>query len=257
MTKLTIKDVKKLLSQMSDLADPRLIELKADPRKGVQLAIQSTENRLQKQARALAEFEQRFKYERSFWHQGLQYVAGVDEVGRGPLAGPVVAAAVILPHDFDLVSVNDSKQLTPAQRAELAPLISAEALSAGIGSVDNHGIDELNIYQATRVAMKQAVEALTPQPDEIIVDAMQIPVPIRQTRLIKGDAKSISVSAASIVAKVYRDHLMDEYAKQYPEYDFPHNAGYGTAKHLAALKELGPTPIHRVSFAPVKKFSKK
>ena len=257
MTKLTIKDVKQLLSRMSDLTDPRLIELKADPRKGVQLAIQSTENRLQKQARALDEFEQRFKYERSFWHQGLQYVAGVDEVGRGPLAGPVVAAAVILPHDFDLVSVNDSKQLTPTQRAELAPLISAEALSVGIGSVDNHGIDELSIYQATRVAMKQAVESLTPQPDEIIVDAMQIPVPIRQTRLIKGDAKSISVSAASIVAKVYRDHLMDEYAKQYPEYDFPHNAGYGTAKHLAALKELGPTPIHRMSFAPVKKFSQK
>lgn len=257
MTKRTIKEVKRVLAQMTDLDDPRLVGLKADPRKGVQLAIQSTANRLHKHAKALAEFEARFKYERSFWHQGLQYVAGVDEVGRGPLAGPVVAAAVILPQDFDLVAVNDSKQLTPRIRAELAPKIQAQAISVGIGLVDNHGIDELNIYQATRVAMKQAVASLTPQPDEIIVDAMQIAVPIRQTRLIKGDSKSISVSAASIVAKVYRDHLMDEYAKQYPEYDFVHNAGYGTAKHLAALKALGPTPIHRMTFSLVDKFSKK
>lgn len=257
MAKLTIKEIKQVLAEIEDLTDPQLAELKSDPRKGVQTATRATIKRLQKKAEALAEFEHRFRYERSFWHHGLQYVAGVDEVGRGPLAGPVVSAAVILPHDFDLIAVNDSKQLTPSIRAELAPKIRAEALSIGIGMVDNHGIDELNIYQATRVAMKQAVEALDPRPEEIIVDAMQIPVPIRQTRLIKGDAKSISVSAASIVAKVYRDHLMDEYAKRYPEYDFPHNAGYGTAKHLAALKAYGPTPIHRMTFAPVKKFSKK
>lgn len=257
MTKLTIREIKQTLAEIDDLTDPQLEKLKSDPRKGVQTAVHATVTRLQKQANALAEFEHRFKYERSFWHQGLRYVAGVDEVGRGPLAGPVVSAAVILPHDFDLIAVNDSKQLTPAIRAELAPKIRAEALSIGIGLVDNHGIDELNIYQATRVAMKQAVEELDPQPEEIIVDAMQIPVPIRQTRLIKGDAKSISVSAASIVAKVYRDQLMDEYAKKYPEYDFPHNAGYGTAKHLAALKMYGPTPIHRMTFAPVEKFSKK
>lgn len=257
MTKLTIKDVKQLLERIDTLDDPRLLNLKEDPRKGVQAALNTAAHRINKHQQALAEFEHRFKYERSFWHKGMQYVAGVDEVGRGPLAGPVVSAAVILPHDFDLIEVNDSKQLTPALRAKLAPKIKAEALSIGIGLVDNLGIDQLNIYEATRVAMKQAVEQLDPQPDEIIVDAMQIPVPIRQTRLIKGDAKSISVSAASIVAKVYRDHLMDEYAKQYPQYDFPHNAGYGTAKHLAALKEYGPTPIHRMTFAPVEKFSKK
>lgn len=257
MKSQTINEIKQLLTEIDDLDDPRITELKSDPRKGVQLAIQTTVHRIERHIKAVAEFQNRFKYERSFWHKGLQYVAGVDEVGRGPLAGPVVSAAVILPHDFDLIAVNDSKQLTPATRAKLAPKIHAEAISIGIGSVDNLGIDKLNIYQATRVAMKQAVESLDVQPQEIIVDAMQIPVPIRQTRLIKGDAKSISVSAASIVAKVYRDHLMDEYAKQYPQYDFPHNAGYGTAKHLAALKAFGPTPIHRMTFSPVEKFSKK
>ncbi|KRK87862.1 ribonuclease HII [Lentilactobacillus sunkii] len=257
MKSQTISEIKQLLAGIDDLDDPRIIELTSDPRKGVQLAVKAAERRISKYREAVSQFENRFKYERSFWHKGLQYIAGVDEVGRGPLAGPVVSAAVILPHDFDLIEVNDSKQLTPATRAKLAPKIREEAISIGIGSVDNLGIDQLNIYQATRVAMKQAVESLDPQPEEIIVDAMQIPVPIEQTRLIKGDAKSISVSAASIIAKVYRDHLMDEYAEQYPQYDFPHNAGYGTAKHLAALKEFGPTPIHRMTFSPVEKFSRK
>lgn len=257
MKSQTISEIKQLLAGIDDLDDPRITELTSDPRKGVQLAVKATERRISKYREAVSQFENRFKYERSFWHKGLQYIAGVDEVGRGPLAGPVVSAAVILPHDFDLIEVNDSKQLTPATRAKLAPKIREEAISIGIGSVDNLGIDQLNIYQATKVAMKQAVESLDPQPEEIIVDAMQIPVPIEQTRLIKGDAKSISVSAASIIAKVYRDHLMDEYAEQYPQYDFPHNAGYGTAKHLAALKEFGPTPIHRMTFSPVEKFSRK
>ncbi len=139
-------------------------------------------------------------------------------------------------------------------RQRLFPLIKKEAISIGIGVVDNHDIDRLNIYEATRVAMKKAVGELDPKPTEIIVDAMQIPVPIHQTRLIKGDAKSISVSAASIVAKVYRDHLMTQFSQKYPQYDFEHNAGYGTAKHLAALKKFGPTPIHRMSCTGSKKF---
>lgn len=256
MRKQTISEIKQLLSDVTAVSDPLFTQLKNDPRKGVQTALHAAAARIHKQQAAVVAFEHRFEYERHFWQQGINYVAGVDEVGRGPLAGPVVSAAVILPKDFDLVQVNDSKQLTPAVRAELAPKIQQVAISIGIGLVDNQGIDELNIYQATRVAMKQAVEKLDPQPEEIIVDAMQIPVPIKQTRLIKGDAKSISVSAASIIAKVYRDHLMDEYAKQYPAYDFPHNAGYGTAKHLAALKAYGPTPIHRMTFSPVEKFRK-
>ncbi|GAF35415.1 ribonuclease HII [Lentilactobacillus farraginis] len=252
MMKLTVKQVKACLDQVITLDDPILKQLGDDSRKGVQHLIAITKNRLQKEQLALNQFHRRFKYEENFWHHGVRYIAGVDEVGRGPLAGPVVSAAVILPRDFDLIRVTDSKQLKPAVRAQLVPQIKREALSIGIGLVDNSGIDRLNIYEATRVAMKQAVEQLRPQPDEIIVDAMTIDVPIHQTRLIKGDAKSISVSAASIVAKVYRDTLMDQYARKYPEYDFNHNAGYGTANHLAALKKYGATPIHRKTFAPVK-----
>ncbi|GHP12769.1 ribonuclease HII [Lentilactobacillus fungorum] len=253
---MTISEIKQLLLSVKKPTDPRLAQLAQDPRKGVQVAVRATQKRLANQSARLAAFEQRFKYERQFWQRGLQYVAGVDEVGRGPLAGPVVACAAILPPDFDLIDVNDSKQLTRKAREKLYPLIKQEALSLGVGVVDNQQIDQLNIYEATRVAMKQAVAKLIPQPNEIIVDAMQIDTPIHQTRLIKGDAKSISVSAASIIAKVYRDHLMTDFSRQYPEYDFEHNAGYGTAKHLAALKKFGPTPIHRMSFAPVQKNSR-
>ncbi|KRL23386.1 ribonuclease HII [Lentilactobacillus kisonensis] len=254
---MTIAEVKRLLAKVTDVADPAIKELADDPRKGVQLALKATQNRLKRQQKQLSEFHHRFKYESKFWQQGCQFIAGVDEVGRGPLAGPVVACAVIVPQDFDLVDVNDSKQVSKEMRQRLFPLIKKEAISIGIGVVDNHDIDRLNIYEATRVAMKKAVGELDPKPTEIIVDAMQIPVPIHQTRLIKGDAKSISVSAASIVAKVYRDHLMTQFSQKYPQYDFEHNAGYGTAKHLAALKKFGPTPIHRMSFAPVQKNSKK
>ncbi|TDG80847.1 hypothetical protein C5L34_001555 [Lentilactobacillus hilgardii] len=254
MTKQTINQIKEKLALINNLDDTVFKTLSDDPRKGVQHLLQTATARIKKRQLEKAEFQSRFKYERSFWHRGVNYVAGVDEVGRGPLAGPVVACATILPRDFDLIQVNDSKQLTPEIRARLAPQIKREAISIGLGLVDNKGIDRLNIYEATRVAMKQAVNNLTQQPDEIIVDAMQIPVPIHQTRLIKGDAKSISVSAASIVAKVYRDNLMDQYAQQYPEYDFRHNAGYGTTKHLSALKKYGATPIHRKTFAPIKNF---
>ncbi|MCH4165630.1 MAG: ribonuclease HII [Lentilactobacillus diolivorans] len=252
--KLTISDIKKILKETRSLNDPLFAKFSHDSRKGVQMAIQSAKTRIQAQQRRLAAFEHRFKYERELWHKGIHYIAGVDEVGRGPLAGPVVAAAAILPKDFDLIDVNDSKQLTPEKRLSLAPIIRKEALCVSIGLVSNEKIDQFNIYQATRMAMKQAIESLSPSPEEIIVDAMQINVPIDQIRLIKGDAKSISVSAASVVAKVYRDQLMDDYAKIYPQYDFHHNAGYGTAKHLAALKKYGPTPIHRRSFSPVQKF---
>ncbi|MEJ6400651.1 ribonuclease HII [Nicoliella lavandulae] len=256
MTK-TIKEIKAELARITSKNDERLVQLKSDPRKGVQSALKQRLKQIQALIDQRAAFQARFHYERELWHQGVRYVAGVDEVGRGPLAGPVVAAAAIIPADFDLLAVNDSKQLTPAKRAELAPLIKDAALATSIGVQDSHVIDDVNIYEATRLAMKDAVNGLMIPAEHIIVDAMQIDVPIPQTRLIKGDAKSISVSAASILAKVYRDHLMDEYALQYPEYDFPHNAGYGTAKHLAALKQYGATPIHRISFAPVKKIMEK
>ncbi|MHA8137910.1 ribonuclease HII [Lactobacillaceae bacterium Scapto_B20] len=253
----TIAQIKAELQLIDSLTDPWLTQLQLDDRKGVQVALDSRIKQLEKRRQKELAFQNRFLYERKLWDKGVYYVAGVDEVGRGPLAGPVVAGAVIVPQDFDLVDVNDSKQLSPVQRAALAPLIEEASIATSIGIQDRKAIDELNIYEATRLAMKSAVMGLDPQPDQLIVDAMQIDVPIEQLKLYQGDAKSISVSAASILAKVYRDHLMDQYALQYPEYDFEHNAGYGTAKHLAALKKYGATPIHRISFAPVKKIVEK
>lgn len=251
---MTIKEIKALL-QDPNLSTETLSELRSDERKGVQRLLASYDKRLAKLRKKQREFNLRFSYEQKFW-QNNQLVAGVDEVGRGPLAGPVVTAAVILPHDFNLIDVNDSKKLSPEKRQELYPQIMEQAVSVAIGMADNNVIDKINIYEADRLAMKQAVSKLKVKPDALLVDAMDIDLPIPQTKLIKGDAKSNSIAAASIVAKVYRDNLMDEYAKKYPEYDFIHNAGYGTAKHIEALKKYGPTPIHRKTFAPVSDFFK-
>ncbi|MFC6295953.1 ribonuclease HII [Lactiplantibacillus daoliensis] len=250
MPEYTVADYKRLLAD--EPSDAVLATAQADSRKGVQQAYQRYLKQAEKQAKLLARFNQHMSLERHFWQAGGQYVAGIDEVGRGPLAGPVVTAAVVLPQDFDLVEVNDSKQLTAQKRAELMPKILSEAVAVSLGVADAPTIDRLNIYEATRVAMRQAVENLTVQPTLLLVDAMQIPVPIHQNRLIKGDAKSASISAASIVAKVARDHLMTMYDQVYPGYDFADNMGYGTAKHLAGLQQFGVTPIHRHSFSPVR-----
>jgi len=250
MTEYTIAAFKALLADTP--TEAVLQAAQADPRKGVQQVYQRYLKLQAKQAKLQARFDQHMQLERDFWQRGGQYVAGIDEVGRGPLAGPVVTAAVVLPQDFDLIEVNDSKQLTAQKRAELMPKILSEAVAVSLGVADAQQIDQLNIYEATRVAMRQAVENLTVKPRLLLVDAMQIPVPIAQTRLIKGDAKSASISAASIVAKVARDHLMATYDQVYPGYDFADNMGYGTAKHLAGLKKLGVTPIHRHSFSPVR-----
>ncbi|MCL0329377.1 ribonuclease HII [Apilactobacillus xinyiensis] len=253
MSKLTISEIKAKLVSINNLDDSFLVDLQSDSRVGVQKLLKAKQVQINKLNQLKNEFKKRFNYENNFWRQGKNMVAGVDEVGRGPLAGPVVSCAIILPHDFDLYQVNDSKQLSPKIRQLLYDKILNECIAYGIGIADNHLIDKINIYEATRVAMKQAVNNLEVKPDEIIVDAMDIDLPIHQTKLIKGDAKSISISAASIVAKVYRDNLMDKYAQMYPEYDFIHNAGYGTKKHLSALKEFGATPIHRKTFSPVTK----
>ncbi|MGF7436512.1 ribonuclease HII [Lentilactobacillus senioris] len=253
---LTVKQIEEQLKKVDSLNDPLFLRLKIDPRSGVQKAIVKNERRLHKQQERQIEFQNRFKYEQEFWHQGINYVAGIDEVGRGPLAGPVVAAAVILPKDFDLIEVNDSKQLSANQRANLAPLIRQEALGIGIGEIDNMIIDRVNIYEAAKLAMQEALSNLTPAPEQLIIDAMKINTVIPQLSLIKGDAKSISISAASIVAKVYRDQIMSQYAQQYPGYGFENNDGYGTKEHLTGLELYGVTPIHRQSFSPVKKFMK-
>ncbi len=180
-------------------------------------------------------------------------VCGIDEVGRGPLAGPVVAGAVILPRDCNILYINDSKKLSEKKREELYPQIMEQAVSVGIGMVSPQRIDEINILQATYEAMRQAIDNLSIKPDILLNDAVTIPeVEIRQVPIVKGDTKSISIAAASIIAKVTRDRLMKEYDKIMPEYSFASNKGYGTAAHIAALKEHGPTPIHRKTF--IKKF---
>jgi ribonuclease HII len=250
---MTIKEVKELLS--IDVTEDQLAELEKDPRVGVQKLIISYRK---KQAKLLAKkqaFLERFSYEKQFWQKG-ELVAGVDEVGRGPLAGPVVTAAVIIDHNFDLLEVNDSKKLSPEKRLQLYPKILSEAVSVGIGVKSAAVIDQINIYEADRQAMAQAVKALDVKPNALLVDAMNVPVDLLQIELIKGDAKSNSIAAASIVAKVFRDKLMDDYDKIYPQYGFPRNAGYGTKQHIDALKKYGPTPIHRKTFAPVSDFFK-
>lgn len=182
-------------------------------------------------------------------YSDLAYVAGIDEAGRGPLAGPVVAAAVILPKDIFLPFLNDSKKVTEKRRDVLFDEIKQNAIAYGIGIASNTLIDEINILRATYEAMREAVNALEKTPDVLLVDAVHIPdINIKQVGIVKGDAKSVNIAAASILAKVTRDRLMAEYDKIYPEYGFASNKGYGTATHIAALKEIGPCAIHRKSF---------
>lgn len=187
------------------------------------------------------------EYERKYEREG--YVCGIDEVGRGPLAGPVVACACILPKDCNILYINDSKKLSKKKREELYDIIMQEAVAVGIGYNSPERIDEINILQATFEAMREAISKLSVTPDILLNDAVTIPgVDIKQVPIIKGDAKSISIGAASIVAKVTRDRLMEDYDKLFPEYGFASNMGYGTAVHIKALKEIGPCPIHRRSF---------
>lgn len=188
-----------------------------------------------------------FAYEREY--AAYQAICGIDEVGRGPLAGPVVASAVILPKDCDILYINDSKKLSEKKREMLFDEIMEKAVAVGIGIVGPERIDEINILQATYEAMREAISKLAVQPDVLLNDAVKIPgVDIPQVSIIKGDAKSASIGAASIIAKVTRDRMMVQYDSIFPEYGFAANKGYGTAVHIAALKELGPTPIHRRSF---------
>lgn len=255
MTKVpSIRELKQSFDQVTDSNDPLFAQYATDSRAGVQKLITTTQHRLTKLATEKRAFEQRFFYERQFRQQGHQLIAGIDEVGRGPLAGPVVTCAVILPEDFDVIEVNDSKQLSDHQREHLYPQILDQAIAVGIGMASAQQIDQLNIYQATRVAMLAAVNQLQVQPDQLLIDAMQIDTDIPQLKLIHGDAKSVSIGAASIVAKVFRDHLMQSYDILYPGYEFSHNAGYGTKAHLQGLADLGPSKIHRRTFAPVSNY---
>ena len=216
-------------------------------RSGVAALVKKARKQIDDYEKELLRTEGMKEYEKKYGE--YSYICGIDEVGRGPLAGPVVAGAVILPRDCDILYLNDSKQLSEKKREELNDIILEKAVATGIGVISPERIDEINILQATYEAMREAVGKLDPAPDLLLNDAVTIPgVEIRQVPIIKGDAKSISIGAASIVAKVTRDRLMEQYADVFPEYDFASNKGYGSAAHIAALKEYGPTPIHRHSF---------
>ncbi|MEB3519326.1 ribonuclease HII [Streptococcus sp. S2(2023)] len=248
----TIKEIKERLATIDDLDHPLFEELILDGRAGVQAAISKRKRELQKQVDEDLRLEKMLAYEKELYAQGIDLIAGVDEVGRGPLAGPVVAAAVILPKACKIPGLNDSKKIPKSKHKEIYEAVLQNAIVIGIGIKDNQVIDQVNIYEATKLAMMEAIGQLEPQPQHLLIDAMKLDLPIPQTSIIKGDANSLSIAAASIVAKVTRDQMMEEFDCEYPGYDFTQNAGYGTANHLAGLDKLGVTPIHRRSFEPVK-----
>lgn len=244
----TIAEIKAEFVAADMSSYPTLYEIyKEDTRSGVQKLIAQC----RKKEAALEAEKQRIEnmkvYEHKYEHLG--YLCGIDEVGRGPLAGPVVACAVILPQDSRILYLNDSKKLSASKREELYDVIMREAVSVGIGMRSPERIDEINILQATYEAMREAVSKLEVVPQLLLNDAVTIPqITIQQVPIIKGDAKSVSIAAASIVAKVTRDRMMEEYDKVFPEYGFASNKGYGSADHIAALKKYGETPIHRKTF---------
>lgn len=226
--------------------------LAGDPRAGVRDLVASCRRRASAIAKERERIESLFALRRDLYREGIRLVAGVDEVGVGPLAGPVVAGAVILPESVDLPRINDSKKLSPEARERLDTAIRSQALAIGIGEVSPAEIDQMNIFQASLEAMRRAVMELDPAPDFLLVDARTVPrVEVRQKALIHGDAIDGSIAAASIVAKVYRDRLMFELDAHYPGYGFARHMGYGTAVHIDALERLGASPVHRRSFAPV------
>lgn len=248
MEEKKIGEIKEELKKTADEKLDVFIECySTDSRQGVVKLVEQAEKRLDKLKQEKIRIENLKKYEKEYAKCG--YICGIDEVGRGPLAGPVVAGAVILPADCDILYINDSKKLTAAKREELYDVIMEKAVAVGIGMASPKRIDEINILQATYEAMREAINRLSVKPDILLNDAVTIPgVDIRQVPIIKGDAKSISIGAASIIAKVTRDRMMEEYDRIFPEYGFASNKGYGSAEHIKALKEAGPSEIHRASF---------
>ncbi len=222
---------------------------KSDPRKGVKDLIKNAENKIIKHNNELVRLDKMLCYEKKYYLKGFSLIAGIDEVGRGPLAGPVVAAAVILPEGTLIEGINDSKKLTAKKRQQLFDVISEKAVSIGIGLETNYVIDEINILNATYSAMKKAISNLNVKADFILVDGSAVPgLETEQEAIIKGDEKSISIAAASIIAKVTRDKMMEDYHIKYPDYNFKSNKGYGSASHIEAIKKNGLCPIHRKSF---------
>ncbi len=252
---MSITEIHKQLELLTEVSDELIAQLQADRRKGVnQLAAQLLQRAKQRQELA-DKWERMNLHERTLRQQGKQVIVGIDEVGRGPLAGPVVACAVALPETFVLPGLDDSKKLTEEKRKHFCEQIKQAALGVGVGIVEPARIDQINILEATREAMRMAISSLTVDIDVCLIDAVHLPdLPHEQMSIIGGDAASVSIAAASVVAKVTRDAMMAEYAREYPEYGFEKNAGYGTKEHLQAIEKHGPTPIHRFSFTGVKEW---
>ena len=248
----TIAEIEQQLTNIKAESDPFFQRIQQDERKGVQHLIHKWYKRMEHERLLQEKFNEMIVYENKWRAKGYEYIAGVDEVGRGPLAGPVMAAAVILPKDFFLAGIDDSKKLSEAKRFEYAEIIKREAIAVSVAEVEAGEIDTINIYEATKRAMKAAIVSLRSKPDVLLIDAMKLETPYASESIIKGDAKSVSIAAASIVAKVARDSFMIEISKDFPEYGFQHNMGYGTKEHILAIQKHGITPYHRKSFAPVK-----
>ena len=201
--------------------------------------------------------EDLYKYEKKLYEKGLNYIGGVDEVGRGPLIGSVVASCVVLPKDFVLEGLTDSKKLSEKKRDEYYKIIKEKAIAIGIGIVDEKVVDEINIYEATKMAMKEAIKNTGIRLDHVLIDAMPLDIDVPTTSIIKGDSKSISIAAASVIAKVTRDKMMYDLDKIYSMYDLANNKGYGTKKHIEAIKKYGITKYHRLSYKPVSEYKAK
>ncbi len=252
MDRKSIAVLKKLF-KTGEMNEAFITELRQDDRKGVQDLIKQYEKQLLKEKMLENKFTEMSRFEQVGYIAGNHYIAGVDEAGRGPLAGPVVAAAVILPADFKLLGLDDSKQLNETMREQFSVIIKDRAISYGVSIIDSPKIDEINIFEATKLAMYGAVDQLNPKPDHVLIDAVNLKgLPCTHEAITKGDAKSVSIAAASILAKVTRDKLMREMHDEYPMYDFAANMGYGTKQHIQALETYGASPYHRRSFAPVK-----
>ncbi len=247
-TKKSIKEIKMEFEQAdNDGLQVLLATYAKDRRAGVAALIRKYENRILKEQAELERIENMLVYERKYSDYDL--ICGIDEAGRGPLAGPVAAGAVILPENTGIKYLNDSKKLSEKKREELYEVIMDQAIAVGVGLVEPQRIDEINILQATYEAMRKAIGNLKVKPDLLLNDAVTIPgVSTKQVPIIKGDAKSMSIAAASVIAKVTRDRLMTEYDKIMPEYGFAKHKGYGSAEHIAAIRKYGPSPIHRMSF---------
>ncbi len=244
----TIRQIREEMQAATLEGLPAFIKVyEVDERAGVRALVERARKKMDAYEEELKRLEEMRLYEKQYQH--CTYICGIDEAGRGPLAGPVVAGAVVLPENCQILYLNDSKQLSAKKREELYDIIREKAVCTGTGIVGPERIDEINILQATYEAMRQALQGLSVSPDVLLNDAVTIPgVNIRQMPIIKGDAKSVSIAAASIVAKVTRDRMMVEYDRLYPGYGFAANKGYGSGMHLEALKRLGPSPIHRRSF---------